>query len=136
MSVKLDVIRLRKRGRVVGTRALGSEVADEIRSSDPAAKALVLDFTGVRVASSPFLDEVVCATRAAIVDHPDRHVVYGGLDEDVLDTLDLVVERRGVALTRTRRCTSLEVGGSSTRRWPRRRSSANSRPPNWPTGSS
>jgi DNA-binding MarR family transcriptional regulator len=99
MSVKLDVIRIRERGRVVGTRSLGADVAEEIRSSDPAAKALVLDFTGVRVASSPFLDEVVCASRAAIVDHPDRHVVYGGLDEDVLDKLELVAERRGIALT-------------------------------------
>ena len=99
MSVKLDVIQLRRRGKVLGTRALGGEVAEQIRASDPDADALILNFTGVRVASSPFLDELVRATRAAVADHPDRHVVYGGLDEDVLDTLGLVAERLGATLT-------------------------------------
>lgn len=98
VSVKHHVVRLREHGTVLGTRSLGAEVADEIRASDPTAGALILDFSGVRVASSPFLDEIVCAVRSTIVDHPDRYVVSAGLNEDVLDTVQLVADRRGIAL--------------------------------------
>jgi len=98
VSLKHHVVRLRDRGPVLGTRALGAEIASEVRASDPSATALILDFTGVRVASSPLLDEIVCAVRSSIADHPDRYVVSAGLNADVLDTLELVAERRGIAL--------------------------------------
>jgi hypothetical protein len=96
--VKHHVVRLREHGTVLGTRSLGAKVADDIRASDPTAGALILDFSGVRVASSPFLDEIVCAVRSTIVDHPDRYVVSAGLNEDVLDTVELVADRRGITL--------------------------------------
>jgi hypothetical protein len=99
MSVNRQIVRLRERGTVLGTRSLGAELAAEIRSSDPAVEALVLDFSGVRVASSPLLDEIVCAARSTIADHPDRFVVYAGLNDDVSDTLELVAERRDILLT-------------------------------------
>lgn len=98
VSLKHHVVRLRDRGTMLGTRSLGAEVAEEIRASDPGVGALILDFSEVRVASSPFLDEIVCAVRSTIADNPDRYVVSAGLNEDVLDTAQLVAERRGIAL--------------------------------------
>jgi DNA-binding MarR family transcriptional regulator len=99
MSVTLQIMRLREHGSVLGTRALGADVAREIRSTDANAAALVVDFSGVRVASSPFLDEVACAIRAEIADRPDRYVVLARLNEDVADTLELVLRRRDITLT-------------------------------------
>jgi hypothetical protein len=98
MSVKPKIVRLRERGPVLGTRDLGADVAREVREADPAATALILDFNGVQVASSPLLDEIACALRAAIADHPDRFVLLAGLNEDVADTLELVLERRDIVL--------------------------------------
>jgi hypothetical protein len=111
MSVNHQIVRLRDRGTVLGTRSLGAEIAAEIRESDPAAEALVLDFSDVLVASSPLLDEIVCAARSTIADHPGRFVVYTGLNDDVSDTLELVAERREVLLTVLRSDRLHVVGG-------------------------
>ncbi|MEJ7784764.1 MAG: hypothetical protein WKF96_08175 [Solirubrobacteraceae bacterium] len=111
MSLKHHVVRLRDRGTVLGTRSLGAEVADEIRASDPGVGALIIDFGEVRVASSPFLDEIVCAVRSTIADNPDRYVVSSGLNEDVLDTVQLVAERRGIALAVLQADTLHVIGG-------------------------
>jgi hypothetical protein len=89
---------MRRHGRALGTRALGQRVAGEIREADRKASALILDFAQVRVASSPFLDEVACAMRAAIVDQPQRFVLLANLNEDIADTMTLVLERREASL--------------------------------------
>ena len=98
MSVKPRVIRLRRYGRALGTRALGQRVAQEVDQAARKAPALILDFSDVRVASSPFLDEVVCAMRSAIADGRQRYVLLAGLNEDVADTIQLVLKRRDAAL--------------------------------------
>lgn len=100
MSMKPDVVELRARGRVLGTRALGAEIAAELRERTAAATAtIVVDFAGIEVASSPVLDEIACALRAAIMDHPGHYVVLAHLNEDVRDTLELVLARRDMVLT-------------------------------------
>jgi DNA-binding MarR family transcriptional regulator len=99
MSLTPDVIRMRRHGRALGTRALGEKIAQEIRDATHETPALILDFSDVRVASSPFLDEVVCAMRAAIADRPQRFVLLANLNEDVADTIALVLERREASLT-------------------------------------
>lgn len=99
MSVKPDVLRVARRGKVLGTRALGRELATEIRQRIAGAPAAVIDFDGVEVASSPLLDEIACAMRSAIKDLPGRFVVLANLNEDVRDTLELVLQRRTMQLT-------------------------------------
>jgi hypothetical protein len=100
MSVKPDVISLGKRGRVLGTRALGAELADSIRERAARSdRALIVDFQGVQVASSPVLDEIARALRAVIADFPQRFVVLAHLNEDVRETLLLVLESRDMSLT-------------------------------------
>jgi hypothetical protein len=82
--VKPDVVGLGQRGRVLGTRKLGQELADLIRKRAARGKRpIVIDFNGVEVASSPVLDEIARALRAAIADYPDRFVVLANLNEDV-----------------------------------------------------
>jgi hypothetical protein len=112
--MKPEVVAMGTWGRVLGTRRLGQEVADVIRTC--AAKStlpIVIDFKGVQVASSPVLDEIARALRAAIADYPDRFVVVAHLNEDVRDTMRLVVESRNMSLA-TLRDDKLELlGGRS-----------------------
>lgn len=111
MSVKPDVVGLGQRGRVLGTRRLGAELADVIRKRAARSKRpIVIDFKGVEVASSPVLDEIARALRAAIADYQDRFVVLANLNEDVRDTMLLVLESRDMSLT-TLRDDALELLG-------------------------
>jgi hypothetical protein len=98
MSLTPHMIRLSRRGRALGTRALGEDVAQEVREASRTASALIVDFQGVRVASSPFLDEVACALRSAIADQRQRYVLLANLNEDLADTMKLVLARRGMML--------------------------------------
>lgn len=100
MSMKLSIVALRKRGRVLGTRELGAEIAVEVRERIAARTGVtVMDFDGVEIASSPVLDEIACALRAALTDHAGRMVVLTHLNEDLYETLKLVLEHRDMALT-------------------------------------
>lgn len=98
MSLKRKVMNLRKHGRVLGTRGFGTEVASELRELSEDADALVVDFAGVEVASSPFLDEIVCALRGVIADRDNLFVAVAHLNDDVSDTMRLVLKRRGMGL--------------------------------------
>lgn len=86
-------------GRVLGTRKLGRELADLIRSRAATDdRPIVVDFQGVQVASSPVLDEVALCLRAVNADYPDRFVVVANLNDDVQETLELVLESRDMSL--------------------------------------
>jgi hypothetical protein len=99
VSVKADVISLGKCGRVLGTRALGREIAELIRERTARGdRPIAVDFMGVEVASSPVLDEIARALRATIADYPDRFVVLSNLNEDVRETLVLVLRSRDMSL--------------------------------------
>ncbi len=100
MSMKADIIVPAKRGHVLGTRALGAALGEEIREKVAGShRALVVDFQGVDVASSPVLDEIACALRGAIADHPDRFVVLAHLNDDLRETMQLVLDARKMSLT-------------------------------------
>lgn len=100
MSLKPAVLALRKHGRVLGTRTLGIELAAELREAVTATDGPILvDFNAIQVASSPVLDEISCALRSALLDHPGRIVVLTNLNEDVTETLQLVLEHRDMSLT-------------------------------------
>lgn len=72
---------------------------------------MVVDFKDVEVASSPVLDEIARALRAAIADYPDRFVVLANLNEDVRDTMLLVLEARDMSLTTVHDDTLELLGG-------------------------
>lgn len=112
MSVRPSIYSLRKHGTVLATRGLGAEIAAAFRSDDVSPDGLIVDFEGVRVASSPCLDEIACALRSMIADNPERFVLLGNLNEDVVDTLELVVARRNILLTAVRDGKLKTVGGT------------------------
>jgi DNA-binding MarR family transcriptional regulator len=99
MSVKPTVFPLGDKGPVLATRSLGAEVAGELRRVFDESHVVIVDFRGGEVASSPFLDELAKAVRTGITDHPGSIVVLANYNEDIQDTLELVLERRGMALT-------------------------------------
>lgn len=112
MSVRPSIYSLRKHGAVLATRGLGEEIASTLRSLDISSDGLIVDFKGVRVASAPCLDEIACALRSMIADSPERFVLLGNLNEDLVDTLELVVERRDIVLTVVRDNSLQTVGGT------------------------
>ena len=113
MSLKPQTYSLLRHGKVLGTRSLGVEIARDLRESDPARPGLIVDFQGIRVASSPVLDEIAITLRSLIADHPERFVLLANLNEDLADTLGLVVDRRGIVLTTVGPKGKLEtIGGS------------------------
>jgi anti-anti-sigma regulatory factor len=112
MSVKRDALAFKVPGKVLGTRVLGQEVAAQLRKrAGDGQQDLLVDFAGVQVASSPFLDELARTLRAWNVDHPDHFVVLMNLNEDVQDTLELVLERRDMALAEMTKGTLRLIGG-------------------------
>jgi anti-anti-sigma regulatory factor len=115
MSVKRDALAFKVPGKVAGTRTLGREVAEQLRERAIGEEQdLVVDFSRVQVASSPFLDELACALRAWNADHPDRFVVLMNLSEDVQDTLKLVLDRRVMALAELTQGKTLQlIGGAA-----------------------
>jgi anti-anti-sigma regulatory factor len=95
-----SVFAIGNNGRVLGTRELGRELADKVRKVIAEADgAVIVDFNGVEVASSPVLDELACAMRAALQDHDGQILVLTHLNRDVHETLQLVLENRDMALT-------------------------------------
>jgi hypothetical protein len=112
MSVKRDALAFRVPGKVLGTRALGRDVAEQLRGlAGDGQQDLFVDFTGVQVASSPFLDELALMLRAWNTDHPERFVVLTHLNEDVQDTLALVLDRREMTLAEVEKGTLRLIGG-------------------------
>lgn len=112
MSVKRNALAFKVPGKVLGTRVLGGEVAEQLRArAGDGEKDLFVDFAGVQVASSPFLDELARTIRAWNTDHPDRFVVLLNLNEDVQDTLELVLGRRDMALAEFEKGTLRLIGG-------------------------
>lgn len=112
MSLTPSTYPLRNHSTVLATRSLGAEVATALRASTVDAEGVIVDFRDIRVASSPFLDELACALRSMIADNPERFVLLANLNEDLIDTLELVVGRRDIVLTAVRGDKLETVGGT------------------------
>jgi hypothetical protein len=87
---------LRDQGTILASRRRGRFAADHLRglADDPAD--LILDFVDVEAATPPFLMEVLDAVHAIISRDPDqgRLVVVANLNDDLAETIGLVLERR------------------------------------------
>jgi DNA-binding MarR family transcriptional regulator len=114
MSVKRDALAFKVPGKVLGTRVFGQEVASQLRKrAGDRQQDLFVDFAGVQVASSPFLDELARTLRAWNTDHPEHFVVLMNLNEDVQDTLELVLERLDMVLAEMTEGTLRLIGGKA-----------------------
>jgi hypothetical protein len=124
------VIKLGARGPVLSTRERGRALADELEGALREGTGVVLSFEGVEIVTPSYLDEVL--TRAAgILRMPGAGLfVAVGLDEEVRDTLEMVLEHRKLMLAALTASTSTcwAAHDSSRRPSARRRSCTSSRP--------
>lgn len=99
MSMKPVIYALRQHGMVLGTRGDGREVGRAVADGLRGADALVLDFWGVEVASPPFLDELLSALHTVLWGgNSNRLLVVAGFNEDVRESLEIMLERRGSSM--------------------------------------
>jgi len=96
--MKLKSISLGQHASVLASRdtgrTIGAALADALRES-----SLLLDFTGVEVVTPPFLDEVLRAVHGSLSrQEPTRVLIVSGLNEDVRETLAIVLERAHMML--------------------------------------
>lgn len=86
-------------GKVLATRDLGRQIGRQVADDLADAPAMVLGFWGVEVASPPFLDELLRALGAVLWGgDSSRMLVAAGFNEDVRESLTMVLERRGGTL--------------------------------------
>jgi hypothetical protein len=99
MSLKPIPYALSKHGAVLATRELGRRVGRELQDALTGAPGLVLSFAGVEVASPPFLDELLSSVHAVLYGgEADKLLVVDAMNDDVKESLQMVVERRKLAI--------------------------------------
>jgi hypothetical protein len=98
MSVKKTaLLRLGQIGPVLATREKGRDAADQVARA-LAEGGLVISFTGVEVATPSFLDEIVVRLSGLLRSNEDRIVVIADMNDDVSESLHLVLDNRGLVL--------------------------------------
>jgi hypothetical protein len=100
-------------GTVLSTRERGREAADRLQEALVGGNAVVLNFAGVEVASPSFLDEVLTRLRGLLSGTGSAVVVVAGLNEDVSESLEFVLDRRKMALAALDHGKLSLLGGSS-----------------------
>lgn len=113
MSLKPIAYALSRHGAVLATRELGRTVGRDLQDAAGNAPGLVLSFCGVEVASPPFLDEVLSSVHAIFYGgDADKLLVIDGLNDDVKESLLMVLERRKLALATLENRQIKLLGGS------------------------
>lgn len=103
MSVKPVHFALADHGRVLATRNAGRKVAARLSELIEEQPSIVLNFTGVEAVTPPFLDELLRVMRGALSTQRDgRVIVVTQLDDDVRETLQLILDRHKVSLAEIR----------------------------------
>lgn len=103
MSLNVTTLDLVRQGDVLATRDRGRTVGRAALDSLPDSVHLLLNFAGVAVASPPFLDELLVTLRPATVGgDTGRLVVAVGLNDDVRESLEMVLERRKMVMAELR----------------------------------
>jgi DNA-binding transcriptional ArsR family regulator len=90
---------LRRFGQVLATRQQGQEVARSLATDAADERDVVLDFGDVAALTPPFLDELFDAIRARLNRYEGATTVLAtNLDDDLIDSIELVLEKRGFPL--------------------------------------
>lgn len=101
MSMKMITFHMAEHGRssVLATRDLGRRVGRDVQDELAGAEILLLTFTGVEVASPPFLDEILRAVHSVLRGGDTKLMVITlDMNEDVRESLELVLERHKLML--------------------------------------
>lgn len=103
VSLKPVHFALADHGRVLATRDAGREVAAHLAELIIDQPSIVLNFKDVDAVTPPFLDELLRVVRGALSTERDgRVVVVTQLDDDVRETLQLVLDRFKLSLAELR----------------------------------
>lgn len=98
MSLKLERYDLAHHGDVLATRATGRKVGQEVAGRLADSRGLLLNFRGVDVASPAFLFELITAIRATLLAPPEHWLLVTGMNDDVRESAELVLERLKMVL--------------------------------------
>jgi DNA-binding MarR family transcriptional regulator len=113
MSVKIQRYDLATHGRVLATRPLGREVGRAVSELFAGSGGLLLSFYEVDVASPAFLSEVINAIRGILISSEHRWLLVTGMNEDVKESVELVLEREKMVLGELNDDQIELLGGSS-----------------------
>jgi DNA-binding MarR family transcriptional regulator len=113
MSLNITRYDLVQHGRVLATRPKGREAARRAAEQLTDSSGLLLNFYEVDVASPPFLDEIVCALRAVLLSGNNRWLLVTGYNEDVGESLEMVLQRHKMTLGSVEGDQLRLLGGSS-----------------------
>jgi DNA-binding MarR family transcriptional regulator len=113
MSLNITRYDLVQHGRVLATRPKGREAARRAAEQLTDSSGLLLNFYEVDVASPPFLDEIVCALRAVLLSGTNRWLLVTGYNEDVGESLEMVLQRHKMTLGSVEGEELRLLGGSS-----------------------
>jgi DNA-binding transcriptional ArsR family regulator len=90
---------LRQFGQVLATRRHGQDVARALAEHTARDRDVVLDFKDVVALTPPFLDAFFDAVTSMLSRHGgSTTVVATNLDDDLMDSIELVLEKRGSPL--------------------------------------
>jgi hypothetical protein len=93
---KLQLLNLAEFGAVLSSRATGREAADRVQDVSSHG-GLVVNFQDVEIATPSFLDEVVMRS-SQLLRGKDLILVITGLDSEVRESLEMVLEYRDMQL--------------------------------------
>jgi len=113
MSLNITRYDLVQHGRVLATRPKGREAGRRAAEQLTDSSGLLLNFYEVDVASPPFLDEIVCALRAVLLSGNNRWLLVTGYNEDVGESLEMVLQRHKMTLGSVEGEELRLLGGSS-----------------------
>lgn len=103
MSVKPVQFALAAHGRVLATRNAGRKVAPHLSDAIEQHAAVVVSFADIEAVTPPFLDELLRAVRAVLSAERDGRVIaVTRLDDDLRETLQVVLERNKMSLAELR----------------------------------
>ncbi len=107
-----EQLNLGEAGRVLSTRERGRQAADLVQDAFDAG-SVVINFSAVEVATPSYLDEIVRRLGGLLHGNSDRLVVIAATNEDVSESLELVLEKHRMALAKLQKDQIELLGGSA-----------------------
>ncbi len=93
----IEILSLHEWGAVLSTRERGREAADKLQDGLK-EHSVVISFDGVEVATPSFLDEVLTRLRSTLQANEQAMALARGMNNDVRESLDLVLKHRNMML--------------------------------------
>jgi DNA-binding HxlR family transcriptional regulator len=97
MHLAPNVLTMAEFGHVLATRKHGRQAADRLQDA-MTAHGVIISFNHVEVATPSFLDELLTRLQGLLLANEDALVVVASMNDDVVESLELVVSHRGMVL--------------------------------------